>query len=218
MIEQFSIIMDKLHENYEVKDIITNNSCFFFILESPHIKELKYGVPVAGSSGISMSKHLLGNDYHQPLGRLVKDHIEQKKQNDWISNIGLLNVCTIPMQKKAYQDESLIEEYHLFFELLEGVRKNNQTDVYRNEQMNEMQEVILQRFRERLNHLKNKSCVMVPCGKFAQKFFRLAAVDSKKWTVINHVPHPSYQAWSRKRYETVITHVIQTFQNGCENQ
>ncbi|WP_062198026.1 hypothetical protein [Massilibacterium senegalense] len=213
MLDTFSHIFSTLRADYEVKDVITDQTTFLFILESPHVQELKYKVPVAGSSGASISKHLFGEEYVKPLGRLVKYNLDYERNHPSLNKIGLMNVCNIPMQKIAYQNATLKAEYETFFDALEGIRSNNQTIHYRQASWNVMQQLVLNHFRERLEPLKSKTIVIVPCGRFAQKFFHLTECKSATWTVIENVPHPSYNSWSRPKYEEVIKKVKNTFRH-----
>ncbi|HEX6922694.1 MAG TPA: uracil-DNA glycosylase family protein [Bacillales bacterium] len=214
--QQYEDIFDKLGEHFYVKSWISEQSKVIFILESPHIEEVKYGAPVSGRSGTTMSKHLFGPEYNKPLGRLVIKNIEEQKNRPALDAVGLMNICGIPMQRKAYGDRNVTQAYQEFFDVLEGVRQGNQKDVYPNEAWNVMQEVILDRFRERLAKQQDKKCVLVPCGRFAQKFFRLADMDSHNWKVIDGVPHPSYNSWDRERYQPAVRQVQKAFERGRE--
>lgn len=207
----FEEVFDQLGERFYVKSWVSEESKVIFILESPHVQELKYGAPVSGSSGATMSKHLFGPAFNKPLGRLVIKNMEEHKNRPSLNAIGLMNVCGIPMQRKAYGDPEVMEKYRDFFDVLEGVRQGNQKDVYKVEAWNAMQDVILRRFQERLARQFGKECTMVPCGRFAQKFFRLASMVSDSWQVIDDVPHPSYNSWDRERYKPAIRQVQAVF-------
>ncbi|HET7629628.1 MAG TPA: hypothetical protein VFK44_14745 [Bacillales bacterium] len=209
--EQFERIFEQLEQQFYVKSWVSERSKLIFILESPHVQELKYGAPVSGSSGSTMSKHLFGSEFGKPLGRLIAKNTEEALHRPSLDVIGLMNVCGIPMQRKAYGQPEVIRKHGAFFDVLEAVRKSNQQDVYRNGSWNVMQEVILERFRARLNGIKGKTCTLVPCGRFAQKFYRLAGVSDPSWTVIHGVPHPSYNSWDRERYRGEIHKVQQAF-------
>ncbi|MGZ4112033.1 MAG: hypothetical protein ACXVP5_06290 [Tumebacillaceae bacterium] len=70
-------IYNELAAGYRVPDLIEDESRFLFLLESPHVQELKFGAPVSGTSGISMTKHLFGEQFGKvAIGRLVKENIE----------------------------------------------------------------------------------------------------------------------------------------------
>ncbi|HET7657306.1 MAG TPA: hypothetical protein VFK37_03365 [Bacillales bacterium] len=215
--QRFEAIFDELEKEFYVESWISEEARLIFILESPHIQELKYGAPVSGSSGATMSKHLFGDEYDKPLGRLVLKNHKEHLRRPSLSVIGLMNICGVPMQRKAYGDHEATKNHGDFFDVLEAVRSNNQNDVYRDQNWNMMQDVILRRFQERLAKYLHHPCTMVPCGKFAQKFFRLANMRSDLWQVIDGVPHPSYNSWDRERYRSVIRQLQMAFFQHRDN-
>ncbi|MGZ4163761.1 MAG: uracil-DNA glycosylase family protein [Tumebacillaceae bacterium] len=205
-------IFNELAAGYRVPDLIEEESRFLFLLESPHVQELKFGAPVSGSSGISMTKHLFGEQFGKvAIGRLLKENIEAQQNNASLNKVGLINVCQIPMQVAAYQNEEIEERYRTFFTILEGIRTANNKNVYAKPEWNALQRLIVEQLRHRLEHLKEREMFIIPCGKFAQKFFRLADVTSGKWDVIDGVPHPSYNGWSKPQYATAVHRMIAEF-------
>lgn len=206
---EFLRVMDALFIDFQVRDILLPTSNCIFLLESPHIQELKYGAPVSGASGATMTKHLFGDAYAKyPLGLLVKKNAIEQKNRPRLSRIGLMNVCNIPMQASAYGDSSVTTLYQPWLAALGAVRSDNQRDLYRDESQNTVQAVILERLRDKLSGLVTRTCTIIPCGRFAQKFFRLADVHSPHWRVIDGVPHPSYNSWDRAQYAGVIGQVV----------
>ncbi|RIV17748.1 hypothetical protein D2Q93_14960 [Alicyclobacillaceae bacterium I2511] len=204
-------LLARLGEQYTVPDIITENSTCIFILESPHIQELQYGAPVAGASGATMSKHLFGPEYGRfPLGRLVKKNVEENKNRPRLNRIGLLNVCNVPLQGNAYKAAWVPQELGEWLRDLASLRTNNQRDNYGSPRLNAIQAVLLDNLRAKLVPLQSRNLSLVPCGRFAQKFFRLAQVSSPKWQVIQGVPHPSYNSWDRVQYAEVVAQVRET--------
>ncbi|MDP4551329.1 hypothetical protein Q9251_10555 [Alkalihalobacillus macyae] len=203
-VELYNVLADR----YEVQGVITPNTKLIFILESPHIAEIKHGVPVAGPSGATMSKKLFGEEYGKPLGLLLQKQLEESKDRPSLDVVGLLNVCNIPMQKRPYEKED-IEQSNGFLNQLETIRTSNQKSQFKDENLNNVQRFILSKFQHRLESLVDRELTIVPCGRFAQKFFKLANVTSQKWTVVEEVPHPSYNSWSRERYQTPVNNVIQ---------
>ncbi|OEH92473.1 hypothetical protein BFG57_15550 [Bacillus solimangrovi] len=207
----FTEMMNELSEQYLVPDANMTNASIIFILESPHVQEVKHGVPVAGASGITMTKQLLGNECKQPLGLIVKAHLNEGIHNE-IGKVGLMNICQIPMQRTAYQKDD-IESYLPMFDIIEEIRTANHKERFKNETYNEVQTLILEHFLKRLRNVESESCILIPCGRFAQKFFRLAQKIDKdrNWKTIEEVPHPSYNSWSRERYKNVIDKVIKSY-------
>ena len=207
-ITNYEEIYNTLADRYEVQGVITPKTKLVFILESPHVAEVKNGVPVAGPSGATMSKKLFGEKYGKPLGLLLKTQLEESKSRPSLDVVGLLNVCNIPMQKRPYEEND-IDKYDGFFNYLETVRTSNQKSQFKDEKLNDIQNFILNKFQNRLEKLVDRDLTIVPCGRFAQKFFKLANVSSEKWTVVEDVPHPSYNSWSRERYQSSVNKVLQ---------
>jgi hypothetical protein len=197
-------VFDELAKEYRVADLVPEPCTFLFLLESPHVQELKHGAPVSGSSGISMTKHLFGGRFgKEPLGIVVK--------NQRVDRVGLMNVCQIPMQAAAYGDEELRTKNAEFLAILERVRAANNKMSYANSHWNEVQEILVENLRNRLGLLTERNLHVVPCGKFAQKFFRLADVQSPKWRVLEGVPHPSYNGWSKSEYAGAVNRMLEAF-------
>lgn len=194
-----------LEQDYLVRDLIPEQAQFLFLLESPHVQELKVGAPVSGSSGTSMTKHLYGERYGKlPLGVLLKKNCDENMNRPLLNKVALMNVCQIPMQAAAYKDAGVQERYGTFFKVLEGVRSANNKMTYSNQAWNDVQEIIVESLRKKLTLLPERPLVVVPCGRFAQKFFRLADVQSPVWQVIEGVPHPSYNGWSKSEYAAAV--------------
>lgn len=195
----------ELAERFYVDDIVPPTARFVFLLESPHIQELRYRAPVSGASGATMSKHLFGEKYARiPIGVMLRKNRDEALHRPSLDAIGLMNVCNIPMQSAAYGDPAVVRQHLEFLRILEGLRSNNQQHVYRDPSWNTVQDMLLRRLRAKLEALTERSLVLVPCGRFAQKFFALADVHSPHWTVVQGVPHPSYASWDRPQYADVI--------------
>lgn len=197
--------LDRLAGRFTVPDLVVDTSAGIFILESPHVQELRYGAPVAGPSGATMTRHLFGEPYARlPLGRIVKKNFEERLGRPSLDRLGILNVCPVPMQRTAYPDARVQAENREAFDALEGLRQSNARTQYGDASWREAQEWILEDFRRRLRRLADRPCTVVPCGRFAQKFFRLAEVRPPHWTVVDGVPHPSYNSWDRTEYRPAI--------------
>ncbi|MBL0387111.1 hypothetical protein JJB07_10655 [Tumebacillus sp. ITR2] len=196
-------MFEKVARDFRVPDLIPQNARMVFLLESPHTQELLHGVPVAGLSGGSMAKHLLG--VSDKLGPVVKSDPERY-------GIGLMNVCSIPMQTAAYEKYPQLrpEAYGGFFPTLEGLRAGRKKGVELSD-WDELQTLILDNLRSRLQALTNRRLTLVPCGAFAQKYFKLAGVTSPNWRLLADVPHPSFNNWDKERYRAKIEEVKKAF-------
>lgn len=209
--QNVELIFNNLMRTHKVDGFVSDNTEHIFVLESPHIEEIKFGMPVSGSSGKSMSSVLFNNRMLLPLGRLVKKNQTENMGDTLLDKIGLMNVCNIPMQRSAYENREVInlrgsvdtDEYADFFRFMERVR-TNQTAVYATAECNKLQEVILADFKKRIEPLVGKKVTFIPCGKFANKFFRMLDLDMSSWTVVYDVPHPSYNNWEKVAYAAHI--------------
>jgi hypothetical protein len=208
--EKFEQQYQALAKNYEVPEVISSKTKLIFILESPHIAEVKNGVPVAGPSGATMSKKLFGPDYAKPLGLLLKKHREEELERPSLDVVGLLNVCNIPMQARPYTSEDL-ESNRELLDCLGTIRTTAKKTPFKDEALVKVNELLLTKFKNRLMELIDREVTLVPCGRFAQKYFELANVSSDKWTIVHNVPHPSYNSWSRERYQEPVNRVIDAF-------
>ncbi|WP_102346600.1 hypothetical protein [Bacillus sp. Marseille-P3661] len=198
-------VLINLQENYKVNDINLGSSEVIFILESPHVQELKHGVPVAGPSGLTMSKCIFGTQATKPLGLQLKGLKEKNDVQEILCKIGLMNVCQIPMQRSAYS-QVVCEEHQSFFDYMEKIRISNERMYYKDQNLNELQKLLVEQFARRLTELSGPNLTLIPCGRFAQKFLKLVMeldLDTN-WTVIEGVPHPSYNSWARQQYLPVI--------------
>lgn len=205
-----NIIEEKFKEaahKYSISDVLTNEMKILFILESPHKEELKHNAPLAGSSGRSVSKVLFKGKGEEtiPFGLLLKDH----SQGMPFRKLGIMNVCPFPLQRTAIPDNEWNQEHLHFIETAEKVRISNDKDSYRHEEWNVFQAAMQHHFTERLQALTDQPLIIVPCGRFAQKHFRLTGARSPHWKVIEEVPHPSYNSWNKDRYKDQIQEVIQ---------
>ncbi|WP_274435748.1 hypothetical protein [Alicyclobacillus sp. ALC3] len=199
-----------LAQTYHVPDIMLAETRLVFVLESPHVQELKYGAPVSGPSGATMTKHLFGEAYERyPLGRLVRKNVDDAVHRPRLDRIGLMNVCNIPMQAAAYDNRQIVQTHGMWMQAMATLRSSNQTDTYRDQHVEAVQTVLVLSLRRKLQVLADRPLTLVPCGRFAQKFFRLAGVQSPAWTVIDGVPHPSYNSWDRAQYQDAVARVCQ---------
>lgn len=201
----FDEFVNALSAHFYVPDIVLPVSTCIFVLESPHIQEVKYGAPVAGSSGGTMSKHIFGADYARfPLGLFIKKNADERINRPRLNGIGLVNVCNIPLQRTAYgprgKDPALTE----WFADMEYVRTNNQRMTFERPRQIDIQRWLVTHLQSKLTAFHDNRITLIPCGRFAQKFVRLAGEKNSNWQVIDDVPHPSYNSWDRERYRPQV--------------
>ncbi|MCY0875764.1 MAG: hypothetical protein OWT28_05800 [Firmicutes bacterium] len=217
-----------LARQYRVPDYVGHTTTILFLLESPHRQELRFGAPVCGPSGLSMSHHLLGRrEGTAPLGQLVLqsanafDDIPRKRHRsqsqDAIAKVGLMNVCEIPMQASAYP-EAVARRYAVFLTVLEKLRTTRKKAPYTDPAWQTVHSQLVTRLQERLLLLYDKSLVIVPCGHVAQAYLSHTAIACPNWTVIEGVPHPSFNNWSKAAYQDVISLLASSFREAVLDQ
>lgn len=212
----YTKVVQRLEQDFYVPDILLPTSTCLFILESPHVQELKYEAPVSGSSGSTMSKHIFGQEYAKlPLGRLVKKNADGRRDRQRLNAIGLLNVSNVPLQKLAYGETTFEEPMSHWFEAMSTVRTNNHSGKFNNQLAQDIQDHLSNSLRSKLLAFQNQPVTLIPCGRFAQKFVRLTDLRDPSWTVIENVPHPSYNSWDRAQYATTIGRVIDAVQQAA---
>jgi hypothetical protein len=189
---------------YNVNDIVTDQSKIIFILESPHKEELKAGVPLAGLSGRSMAKELFLEREIEPMGVLLNKLAKENKDSVY----GIINVCPFPLQKSAYPDESFVQEFNAEIEVGEAIRKSTAL-LFKDEDKNELHQMIVTFFERRISAIATESTIIIPCGRFAEKYVNILS-NKDHLNIINGVPHPSYNSWSRERYKDIIQEVRDT--------
>jgi hypothetical protein len=188
---------EKAKASYSVPDIVQDPK-MIFILESPHKEELKAGVPLAGLSGRSMAKELFLQEDILPMGKHLKQLAKDKRQIFY----GIVNVCPFPLQESAYPDRGFVQRFKGELQIAEAIRKSSASQ-FRDEDKNLFNKLLIQDFRDRLIKTIEDDSIIVPCGKFAERYVNQLAMKDKL-NIIKGVPHPSYNSWSRERYKVVI--------------
>jgi hypothetical protein len=189
-IEQF---FHDAKSHFQVKDIRTSTSKILFILESPHKEELKNGVPLAGLSGRSMAKELFQVKETEAIGKYLA------KQTKTIYSI--INVCPFPLQASAYPDEFVLQ-YKEELLVAESIRTSSAKS-FRDTDKSTFHNMLIKDFKSRLLEGITKDAIIVPCGKFADKYVKELLL-ANEYEIIDGVPHPSYNSWARPKYKEVI--------------
>lgn len=198
--------VEYLSQNFLVSNINLENAKFIFILESPHIQELKYGLPVSGGSGKMMTKHLFPKQYETsnlPLGRFVDSF---KDTDEEVSRVGIMNICRIPMQKSAYP-EDVQSKYQRVLNILERLRKNVKRLT---SEESFIKESMINNFMKELEKVKENAYI-IPCGKTAENYFSQIDIFDKKYNYIAEIPHPSFGSWSKQKYKHKIDELKDIF-------
>jgi len=189
-------------ENYFVNDLIEKNVEIIFVLESPHVYEVKNGYPVAGKSGKDMSKTLFDDPSlkKEPFGKLIYEKTIQK--------FGILNVSNIPLQELAYDltdakfsslpTQLIFKDFALF----------RQNPLLRKKEcrVNRLIKIYQEDFVKRLELHKGKKLVL--CGGFVHKIFNASFAHSDFKEVLE-VPHPSFNNWSKEKYACKVEEMLE---------
>jgi len=185
--------------DYIVDDLIDSKTEVIFVLESPHVYEVKNGYPVAGKSGKDMSKVLIEDAKlkTKSFGKLIYE----KK----IKKFGIINISNIPLQELAY---SLKTDNGSFLELPTqlifkdfALFRQNPSLRKKDCRVNKLIAIFSQDFKKRLSPHKDKKIVL--CGGFVHKIFNdIFSHDDFK--VVLEVPHPSFNNWSKVKYASKI--------------
>lgn len=189
-------------EEYYVNDLIYDDTKILFVLESPHVYEVKNGYPVAGKSGKDMSKVLIEDEDLKKLsfGQLI---YEQK-----IKNFGIINISNIPLQELAYSQENknfsalptqLIFKDFVLFRQNPSLRKKDA-------RVNRLIKLFQDDFKKRIEPHKDKKIVL--CGAFVHKIFNdLFSHDEFRATI--EIPHPSFNNWQKEKYKEKIEELVE---------
>jgi len=178
--------LDNKYNKYLVNDIFGDDCSIIFILESPHKKEVIHKHPAAEATGSILSNLIFkkfNNKRYPPLGYLIKKY----PKHDRLTRFGILNVCNIPMDKNAYA----CTDIKLIICILDCFKKNIQSnskvsksclDCLKNEEkkklINDIKEDFAYRLCEKVNEVKDKNVLLIPCGKVA-RFFLGLIIDDK---------------------------------------
>ncbi len=187
MINDGSIVerFDNYLKKNTVNDFICNTTRIVIVCESPHTDELEKGLPLVGRTGKSVSKHL-GINKNIGLG----EYLDSQE----FPVIGIMNVCTAPLQKTASRKQSDFD-----FNKTDFIRKNyDRLFCHRDPDINEMEKIIVNDFKMRLNQLarNNDLTKIVICGNYAMRYFCEVSQNIVQLPVAL-MPHPARNKWSR---------------------
>ena len=188
------------------------------LLESPHTDEVQAGRPLAGNSGVSVTRKLGEN---VPAMRGVAGAVDGVvpafgdlvAQGDRrVSWLGIMNASRLPLQASAYRAD--IPAWSEFAKCLPYVRgKRPVTE--RNEAALLMERAIVRDLQERLDGIPaGNGLLLVCCGEFAQRIFERTRV--RDTIRIAYAPHPSYNLWTRTKYANGMRGVYDGIAHMCE--
>jgi hypothetical protein len=181
---------------WHVPDLAPSNRAveLVFVFESPHVDELRMGLPVVGAAGRSALRFLLPD---QPkdlsLGRFV-----QQSHVAGDDRIAILNVSNVPMQAAAFVEVEAPDLGEGEWVLIERVRRSRARSMssMRGAGTQAISEVLVHGLRKRLSGVApGFEGRVVAAGTFAQRVVAAAFPDLTPDPL--HVPHPSFNQWNR---------------------
>lgn len=197
---------DNYLKEYRVADVINKDMDYLFILESPHIAEIKEGYPVAGNSGVEMTKFIYDEDSEDAFGKLVNNKDDYKNKYHGLNKSSIMNVVPAPMQASALKEYDLSSTEEKIVALLEKLRVNYAAKKHRNPDWNQLKKVLIDNFAHRLDDIltQYRPNYLIPCGKLAQTYLEIA-ITSKEINfsaeIIDGIPHPSRNQW--RQYDSM---------------
>lgn len=207
-------------EQYYVPDLIGSECEILFVLESPHTDEIIHKHPLAGSSGLNLSKGLIDaglkgitntNGCYLPFGCWLQENIKTELGQQ----IGIMNVCNFPMQSVAYScAETNVKKIGLLrnritantnklmdfncFEICNAITENVKT------QMETIRNKDLLTKLKKNQLLKQHSLkAVVVCGNISLGL--ISYFDEFKNTRKLFIPHPSTQSWNKDETQKIKT-------------
>ncbi|MFO7819229.1 MAG: hypothetical protein R6V17_03225, partial [Halanaerobacter sp.] len=145
--------IDNYLKKYRVVDVINKDMDYLFILESPHIAEIKQGYPVAGNSGVEMTKFIYDEDDEDAFGKLVNNKDDYKNQYHGLNKFSIMNVVPAPMQASALKECDVSSAEGKIVAILEKLRVNYAAKRHRNSDWNQVKEVLIDNFAHRLDDI-----------------------------------------------------------------
>lgn len=182
-------------EKYRVNDSIIEATSvkLALLLESPYKEEVKHGAPIAGKSGLSVTRHFTRYihafsdwDSRTPFG------IQHRARKS--SQIAIINCSNLPLDMKTYGPELDPRELRLV-EVFDRIRRGFKTAKWGDPERLPELKTIIDDLDHRLTRLPATTLVTL-CGDFAEHMFNLCPKASATFKTIK-TPHPSFNLWAR---------------------
>ena len=217
-----SCIVDDLYEMQPAPKTI-------LLVESPDVKELSAGHPLAGKSGEGVTAALKRNESIRPILEPIESANEDDEAIGSILQrcagtlrLGLMNASRFPLDIGAYadRDSPTSTKWYRWQRLhseflcltLQAVKNRHELLSYEAEDhASRIYRVLLDDFKSRLEGL-SADVLVVPCGKVAQTFVKDASgmegYSGEAGICECDVPHPARGQWSRKKHAQVVTWLV----------
>lgn len=170
-----------------IQDIVIFGAKVIFIMESPHVVELKTGIPLSGKSGAIFSKELLNDSKICAGEKIIKEKIEYSIINTFQNALKLSDKLK-DLNSKIEGDLTITEIKNIY------LKSNIANSLICNYKI---------RIINAINNADDNVKIVV-CGKNAQAYFEFAfdnmyidfgtiskrKIDGKKYNIL-YVSHPS---------------------------
>lgn len=183
--------------NYLVRDLIPpkDEVDVLLLLESPHIDELRTGIPLSGEAGQAALSFLMPDG--APPEALGPSIIGRHELGN--ARVGIMNVSQVPLQLAAFsRHRSRQAVAHLDWTLLGRVRGSTAAtiDDIVDIKVQMTSRLLLPSLESRMTRVRfSTGATVVPAGKFAQQFWN--SVARRPPTAELPIPHPSNDWWTR---------------------
>lgn len=199
------------------------NTKVVLLCESPDVHEVEVKYPLAGKSGISVTKVLWKDVLCKPENQMPKDAMGKecaigeliKRKCSVFDWLGIMNVSTLPLQLDSYarpeysparlQDAvPFIRTLRDFLKIKDFEKSKSITGKESDLLNNGIGKIIRDDLRCRLmkTRQQNSNVLFVLCGNVSRKYFN-AAINSSANNPIC-VPHPSRNQWYHECNEKSI--------------
>jgi hypothetical protein len=197
-------------EAYEVNDLAPQGDelCVVLLLESPFESEVLHKHPLAGASGLSVTKWLIDaikaefGDWNPdiPFGC----HLRRRNYG----KIGLMNCSQYPMDKSVYRCSDRLDHTERVIGM-DVIRGNPKSKSRKDPKHTEIEREIVNDLALRLKKIPD-SALIVPCGDVART---LVCKTQTPLTIYHEkVPHPSRSQWSAEGNQTVMAALAEELQ------
>ena len=192
-------------KKYRVPDLLPERGHeveVLLVVESPHIDELRTGLPLSGDAGRRALTFLL------PSGRLPEALGPYLAGLHTTNNprMGILNVCPVPLQSGAFARHRMPPDLpQSDWDLLEDVRSHRASAIARvpSSAAMDANTMLLPGLESRLAAITLSPNAMVfIAGNFVHRTWESLASPTK--LVVLQIPHPSNGWWTRTKRQQYI--------------
>lgn len=194
------------YSRYRVPDLVPPRGVkaeLLMLLESPHLDELRNGIPLSGSAGRAASRFLFpACRTSTALGEFIKG---RHARNDF--RVAIVNVSPVPLQEKAF--ERSVSSPNLSgndWAILSAIQQSNKravTDLPGSIEQ-DTNRLLLPGLRSRLAEIElTNSATLFLAGTFAERTWKDLGASSH--SAHRSIPHPSWNGWEKATKSTYKT-------------